>query len=959
MRPCHGKGLSDYHLVKKQIPRVARDDSNAGWPGDGGANHSSTPEGLWNPCIVLTPMQKILSPFIVIALLVALSCTEALTAVKEGQWIRYRVMRADEWRPTPVDFIRLTAGPVSGKHPGYQWWKMEGERAGSTAFTICVLSESVPMSSETGDIGKVLRYQFRQNGFSPIEYVRRLDGGALLPFFGFREGLIPTPRSIKNRVGPWFGTGNYLGQPLSAQGRGSDARWGVWLGVKTLVLDDDFFMVATRWFKDDGTGPNEEGQYTYIDLDANDYSELFDAGLNLFFGRIRAVNHLIFLREQPVFFTSDRLQGKDGYPELLYRSNFYGARLWEDEPKARQDSLDARTLYDAVNLLRMRNHTYFRSSGRNQDDIVEMIKAAGFSLGDFNPQQTHVPVWDTYPDTAFYQMQGGAAGMVHEARYRLEETNNILQGLLGSPAQLTVEQMLNATYATMRGSARIFEGDWGAAIYGQMDPTLAVPSMKAAWDQGARYSGFWSSDHDHHVPFVDQVRWGREFLEYRRNHPRASRDELNRKARIAVAAPEGYIGHGHWMWWSARFQDYRFNEKGVRYGDVASEVVWQTYLLASQNIPYDLIVDHPDMEKGAYEKIIRVYPDGTTSEPRPALSPEAPTVTVVYNRQEQPVRVESRGEALKAWEINEAQIRVDGSFADWKGAEWFELDQKLLYEDALPHAGNEDLSARAALAFSNDALYLAIEVTDDIHRQDFDGDDIWRGDSIQLGIHPLLQEAEEGFYAQDGTELGLALVGGEAYAHIWEQQTARALGPAPEVQASIVREGSLTRYEARIPYQSMHPFTPDYPGRARINLVVNDSDGMSRKGALALSSGLADGKDLSLWRVMEFKAARPGAPPALMVSELERGAKQGGNVEFLLTSGAGRDTDTQLLVRVRQERDTTETRVNQVKLKKGMHSHNVRLDTSGLAPGSYWAEFEAQTGGRSALKKSVRFYVFP
>lgn len=892
-------------------------------------------------------------------MLAALNITDAQAAVHEGDWIRYRVMRADEWRPTPVDFIRLTVGPVEREHPGYQWWELEGERQKGTAFRIRVLSESVPMSSETGDIGNVLCYQFSQEGFTPVEYVRRLDGRALLPFFGFREGLIPTPRSIKNRVGPWFGTGNYLGQPLSAQGRGSDARWIQWPDVKTLVLDDDFFMVCTRWFKDDGTGPNEQGEYTYVPLEKGDYRQLFDAGLNLFFGRLRQVNHLDFLREEPVFFTADRFQGKDGYPELLYRSNFYGARLWEDEPKARQDSLDARTLYDAVNLLRMRNHTYFRSSGRNQDDIVEMIKAAGYSLGDFNPQQTHVPVWDTYPDTAFYQMQGGAAGMVHEARYRLEETNQTLQRLFGSPAQFTLEQMLNATYATMRGSARIFEGDWGAAVYGQMDPALAVPSMKAAWDQGARYSGFWSSDHDHHVPFVDQVRWGREFYQYRLNTPRATRDELIRKARVAVAAPEGYIGHGHWMWWSARFQDYRFNEMGVRYGDVASEVVWQTYLLASQNIPYDLIVDHPDMQKGGYERIIRVFPDGTTSEPRPTLSPEAPSISVVYNRQEQPLASRQAGGLLGALEVTEGQIEIDGSFDDWQRAEWFSLEQKLLYEEAQPHTGPADLSARAALAFSNDALYLAVEVTDDIHLQAFDGDDIWRGDSVQLGIHPLLQEAEKGFYAQDGSELGFALVGGEPYAHIWEQQTARALGPAPEIEVSVVRKGSKTLYEARIPYQSIHPFTPNYPGRAGINIVVNDADNLLRKGALALSSGLADGKDLSLWRVMEFKASKPGAPPALMVSELERGAKQGGNVEFLLTSGSGRDMDIQFLTRVRQERDTSETRINQITLKKGKHSYKVRLDTSKLAPGSYWAEFEARSDGRSALKKSIRFYVFP
>lgn len=113
----------------------------------------------------------------------------ALCAVRgsadEGEWARYRVLRAHERKPVAIEEVQLTLGP---REQGLQWWQLEAHKADGGTFVVQALSQWAPMTHEDGQVGRVQRYLFRPAGGAALEYVEAWSGLAYLPRFGFRTG---------------------------------------------------------------------------------------------------------------------------------------------------------------------------------------------------------------------------------------------------------------------------------------------------------------------------------------------------------------------------------------------------------------------------------------------------------------------------------------------------------------------------------------------------------------------------------------------------------------------------------------------------------------------------------------------------------------------------------------------------------------------------------------------------
>ena len=155
--------------------------------------------------------------------------------------------------------------------------------------------------------------------------------------------------------------------------------------------------------------------------------------------------------------------------------------------------------------------------------------------------QVELPVWETQYDTAFYEMKGGGSGIVHEGRYQLQKFDDMMAQLSGQKRHYTVREMLRWYYAFLRGGTRPFGKFWGTAIYGQCDPAIAPEAFTTAYDMGARYFWFWTSDRAHHVPWPEQLALARALKQYAREHPRSSiYAPLPRIAR-AIVLPNGYF----------------------------------------------------------------------------------------------------------------------------------------------------------------------------------------------------------------------------------------------------------------------------------------------------------------------------------------------------------------------------------------------------------------------------------
>ncbi len=190
-----------------------------------------------------------------------------------------------------------------------------------------------------------------------------------------------------------------------------------------------------------------------------------------------------------------------------------------------------------------------------------------------------------------------------------------------------------------------------------------------------------------------------------------------------------------------------------------------------------------------------------------------------------------------------SSVSVDGDLGEWADARWVPIS---VYS-AEPAPSDEDLSARAAFAWADDSLYLAVEVTDDT--LETDTDTLWAGDSVQLAFDLGGQRSES--YDDDDHELTLAPLG----AGIARRDAGEGTAP----QLTTARSGDTTIYEARFPTAALPGFEPRAGAAIGMTMVVNENDGSGREGWLRLTRGLAETK--SPYFFAELHLLAEDAPP--------------------------------------------------------------------------------------------------
>ncbi|XHR30580.1 MAG: endo-1,4-beta-xylanase [Chthoniobacteraceae bacterium] len=161
--------------------------------------------------------------------------------------------------------------------------------------------------------------------------------------------------------------------------------------------------------------------------------------------------------------------------------------------------------------------------------------------------------------------------------------------------------------------------------------------------------------------------------------------------------------------------------------------------------------------------------------------------------------------------------------------------------------GDDDLSATGWLAYDDSTLYLQVEARDNIHRQNDIGLEMWKADSLQVGI--VLDDSRPDSFI----ELGVAQneegkTGGWIFAT--SKRTALPLGhlngPAWK---NATRENGHTLYQLALPWKTLG-FHNGAPKNAfRLNFIVNDDDGHGRKQWVQLTPGLGNEKAPSFFHL--------------------------------------------------------------------------------------------------------------
>jgi hypothetical protein len=171
--------------------------------------------------------------------------------------------------------------------------------------------------------------------------------------------------------------------------------------------------------------------------------------------------------------------------------------------------------------------------------LERLLKQKGVNFGTMRLAQMELPIWETVFDSTFCQMSGGGRGIIHEARYQLDEFNQWMAERAGTQRKFTVDELLRYYYAFLRGGTVPFGKFWGTSIYGQCDPKIAPRAMDLAYDMGARYLWYWTSDHEHHMPWPEQLELTRSVRKHAAEHPRPSIFGPQPERDLVITIPYG------------------------------------------------------------------------------------------------------------------------------------------------------------------------------------------------------------------------------------------------------------------------------------------------------------------------------------------------------------------------------------------------------------------------------------
>ncbi|MBN2271829.1 MAG: hypothetical protein JXN61_14525 [Sedimentisphaerales bacterium] len=523
--------------------------------------------------------------------------------------------------PKLVEGVEIAADAAAGPADRY-WYRVTCKKVCGHSFKVWLLTKGRPFAGASAKKGSLLRYILQEPNQPPIEYVNERSGKALLPMFDLREKLLP--RATEQGEGLLFEKGTFLGHPLVRSEILDGQPVFPPKDITRLTLNPDLLIGTSRNFRDDGKGrKTEKDNYNYIPFTKENYDEMIAAGVNYFTAQGEQID---WIKRRAVFY--EGYSPQIDFPEELFRPNFKGLSMFIDEPacilagKYPRDALPR----DAVKVIQ--DHIRERLNNRGYESI---LRKSGIDLGSLELPKPDVPIWETYVCTSYYQLEVNPTGIIQECRWQIRPGNfdrgRMLQRInaeFGTSIPDEAEPLFLWYYSQMIGPARALHAKWGMSIYGHAEQELRIPSMKLAYDLGAAYIWFWTSDHNHHVPYTEQLALAREITDYAKAHPRPPLAKLMARAKKAIVLPYGYTLPSCWeldMYGSYIFALSRKNELGITYKDILAPAVKEIENCLKNKIPYDVIPAGKEFNPAMYDEIIRIKEDKSVTRQSQPRSP--------------------------------------------------------------------------------------------------------------------------------------------------------------------------------------------------------------------------------------------------------------------------------------------------------------------------------------------------
>ena len=162
-------------------------------------------------------------------------------------------------------------------------------------------------------------------------------------------------------------------------------------------------------------------------------------------------------------------------------------------------------------------------------------------------------------------------------------------------------------------------------------------------------------------------------------------------------------------------------------------------------------------------------------------------------------------------------------------------------------SGPKDNSAKVWLAKDVRGLRIRVEVEDDRHWQPYCGAEQYKGDDVQVELAAPGRRGrwEFGFAHRDG---------GSPEVHCWAVPDGfDAAEAAAWVELSTGREGTVTRYDALIPYAEAKGYTEKMlEDGILFSMMVNDNDGDGRDATIEITPNTFHSREMSAAPVVRF-----------------------------------------------------------------------------------------------------------
>lgn len=586
---------------------------------------------------------------VLLVILAVCIAAPSTASVPTGAEAYYYLVSSSEGQSPPVKRIRITAGPVAAKVG--RWWEMTLEKPDGSVLGLKVLSERVPLSSSDGP-GRVSRYIYSPSPGECLEYVNTADGSALLPELrSFERDFFPQAYDETRYTDGFANTGRLLGHILWRYNGRPRIPKVDFSNPKVLRLRSDLMVGAEVDARDDRDESIPKDKREHTPLTREEYSEMISVGANLFHPTKES---LAWLRNEPVF-----LLYRGIHPDDHYRSNFLASRMFTDEPATRfgwgpDITLSVMSPEIAAQAIAMRVEESEHPFRRRFESVAD--------TGTMEALYDPCPSWDTQQYTAYYQLAGGAPGIVFEGRYVKRGYGWSPEWLLGEGLEdLDDKQQYDYFHAFLRGAARRWNAYWGTSVYPEGDRAMMIPALCRAYDQGARCLWFWACDN---LPY----RWRIEVLKGLRDHIATHPHRANRFADAAIVLPKGYMVSPDGIWW---MHPEGVNQHGVSYRDIGATATFEGILLSRSGVEYDYVNDHTGITRAGYKQLVYVREDG-----RVEWLPKRPSANAPRNLTLKVSPATHAGPEQPAADYlipRAPKIGVDGNLSDWKSAKWITM----------------------------------------------------------------------------------------------------------------------------------------------------------------------------------------------------------------------------------------------------------------------------------------------